>query len=717
MSAPASVRPPPPAQSSVGIAPIPLTSPISSDSLGEDAALSPRTMSPRTLSPRVAASPGGVRPFARPPPPGMQRSASGVLSRNEGTSGLGACLVSSDPAPAASADAATTAAAAAAVAAAAAAALGAASGAAVDAAAVDPAARDAADSASAAGDAGARPAPYRPLVRPVTQRRPPPVRRPPQPPPVTESDPRDPREGLSPSLPASMSAPLGSLEGSPSPQLDRRQPPLGDSPPGGHVPSATAASGSAVDGEADLVKTKSRGFFFRSRGRARSGTGGPQATPSPSAPQLFSTSLSSLDDSVADRERDKRRGMNSKAPLPTRKTTLKAMVAKLDAAFLASACGRDFRRELKAAEEKTRMQFMGQLSEALLHRDLLIADQFYDAVFFHTSYMRKAGCNLHVDFTWILIHHDLYLPLLWRLLNREVLACRDEAVLFRGESPAMALMTDLLRLVGRPLVLELLFPVVHHIVNEIPEEVTFDLEEHRVSSLSLLEQNRLAMIAIVEKILEVLFSSIDAWIKPIRLVVRMLQVVLGQHYPHKVQLIVLNFLFLRFICAAMMSPERWELDALLELNDRTRRALASASKILLQLGTGNPFGVKEPHMGYFNVLLSERSPAVVDYVAEISRPVEAEFAGLVASGFADVHFRAKIDEDAEEITMLRICASLRYLEHLLERRASVMMETFRAENILTEENGQVWVFFWSSLQSILKLLFTKPHVDIADDVV
>lgn len=77
---------------------------------------------------------------------------------------------------------------------------------------------------------------------------------------------------------------------------------------------------------------------------------------------------------------------------------------------------------------------------------------------------------------------------------------------------------------------------------------------------------------------------------------------------------VSSFFFLRVLCPALVSPERF--DILIE-DDRSRLLLLKMGKILLNIANVQAFGAKDPQLAVYNSLLEAKYQEIVDFLTEL----------------------------------------------------------------------------------------------------
>lgn len=90
-----------------------------------------------------------------------------------------------------------------------------------------------------------------------------------------------------------------------------------------------------------------------------------------------------------------------------------------------------------------------------------------------------------------------------------------------------------------------------------------------------------------------------------------------------------SFIFLRFLCPAIVSPESVDLE-LPAGSKENRRGLLLITKIIQNLANNVVFGNKEPHMKILNGFLSENIRGVTKFLSDLAlRPRSADVAAAV----------------------------------------------------------------------------------------
>merc|ERR1711964_604915 len=136
--------------------------------------------------------------------------------------------------------------------------------------------------------------------------------------------------------------------------------------------------------------------------------------------------------------------------------------------------------------------------------------------------------------------------------------------------------------------------------------------------------------------MDTIFDSVDAMPIPFRGMARTLHDEVAKRFPDSKRTSVGGFLFLRFICPAMLSPEHFGLTpaGAPPIKADQRRPLTLVSKVLQNFSNEVQFGQKELFLNPLNDLLAEKSAACTrffDSVIDIAetRPERVKYEPLV----------------------------------------------------------------------------------------
>jgi hypothetical protein len=180
----------------------------------------------------------------------------------------------------------------------------------------------------------------------------------------------------------------------------------------------------------------------------------------------------------------------------------------------------------------------------------------------------------------VAFHAGLLGTLITALISEDVKASETESTLFRMNSPATRMMTVLSRLSGMVYLRSLLEPVISELVKD---DVYLEIDRSRAPKGTDIENNivllRYWCLTIIDKILRFvtpfpfsaaesptfahlissvlcLLRSVDVIPMPIRLICAVVKQEVASRFPDAVTKSLGGYLFLRFICPALASPDK-----------------------------------------------------------------------------------------------------------------------------------------------------------------
>ncbi|KAG9027475.1 Ras GTPase activating protein ira2 [Tulasnella sp. JGI-2019a] len=204
--------------------------------------------------------------------------------------------------------------------------------------------------------------------------------------------------------------------------------------------------------------------------------------------------------------------------------------------------------------------------------------------------------------------------LLKTLIDREVTQTSDEAGLFRRNSMSLRMLSAFARLHGYNYIRALLLPLVNQ-MSAMPPGHSYEMDPSRVREGESLEENEASLTLICQAFLDVICESV-AIIPPIfREVCHHIATTVTAMYPEAKYAAVGGFMFLRFICPAIISPSSVDIE-LPPDNPSMQRGLVLITKIIQNLANNILFG-KEAFMTNMNGFLSKNIMPVTRFLSEI----------------------------------------------------------------------------------------------------
>nr|XP_031861450.1 uncharacterized protein CI109_003054 [Kwoniella shandongensis]KAA5528522.1 hypothetical protein CI109_003054 [Kwoniella shandongensis] len=234
------------------------------------------------------------------------------------------------------------------------------------------------------------------------------------------------------------------------------------------------------------------------------------------------------------------------------------------------------------------------------------------------------------------------LGLMRALIEREVALTNHESELFRANSITMRMMTIFAKTYGYNYVRATLQPMIHSLV-EKPAECSFELDPSKASNTDDIDQNADHLRLMCQALLDMVCSSAPRVPLMFRALCHHIWEVVDDRFPDSRHSAVGSFIFLRFFCPAIVSPESIDLDVNPDTRE-TRRALLLITKVIQNLANNVVF--KEPHMKVLNSFLSENIRQVTKFLSDIAvRPKTMDVQAATKAYQDDIEHSQDADGD------------------------------------------------------------------------
>ncbi|WRT69099.1 uncharacterized protein IL334_006083 [Kwoniella shivajii] len=213
------------------------------------------------------------------------------------------------------------------------------------------------------------------------------------------------------------------------------------------------------------------------------------------------------------------------------------------------------------------------------------------------------------------------LGLMRALIEREIALTNHESELFRANSVTMRMLTIFAKTYGYNYVRATLQPLVLSLV-EKPAECSFELDPSKASGTEDIERNADHLRLMCQALLDLICSSTPRVPLLFKALCHHIWEIVEDRFPDSRHSAIGSFIFLRFFCPAIVSPESIDLDVNPDTRE-TRRALLLITKVIQNLANNVVF--KEPHMKVLNNFLSENIRQVTKFLSDIAiRPKTAD---------------------------------------------------------------------------------------------
>lgn len=217
------------------------------------------------------------------------------------------------------------------------------------------------------------------------------------------------------------------------------------------------------------------------------------------------------------------------------------------------------------------------------------------------------------------------LSLMKVLVERELALTTHQSELFRANSIMTRLITTFAKTYGYNYVRSCLTPLVIS-MGEKPQECSFELDPAKGGSAEVIDRNAEHLRLMCQALLDIIYNSTPMLPVLFRALCHHIWEVVEEKWPESRHSAIGSFIFLRFFCPAIVSPESIDLDVPADRRD-TRRALLLITKVIQNLANNVLFGSKEAHMKVLNEFLSDNIRQVTKFLSDVAvRPRSWEVA-------------------------------------------------------------------------------------------
>ncbi|KYQ88285.1 Ras GTPase activation domain-containing protein [Tieghemostelium lacteum] len=216
------------------------------------------------------------------------------------------------------------------------------------------------------------------------------------------------------------------------------------------------------------------------------------------------------------------------------------------------------------------------------------------------------------DLVRILDAHKQTLPIIKLGITKEISSTSSASTLFRGNSTPTKLMTSFTRMTGRPYLISTLKPIIDKLLKD---PSGYELDPEKTSDTT---GNVERLTSICQEFLNDIYNSIATCPLPFREMANHLQNEVVKVFPESKHTSVGGFIFLRFFCPCILSPDSCGLTDTASLTMEARRALILVSKTLQNLANGLPFGSKETFMKDMNPFLERNMESCREFLDKIA---------------------------------------------------------------------------------------------------
>eukprot|EP01094_Clydonella_sp_ATCC50884_P000475 TRINITY_DN1036_c0_g1_i4.p1 TRINITY_DN1036_c0_g1~~TRINITY_DN1036_c0_g1_i4.p1 ORF type:complete len:476 (-),score=112.39 TRINITY_DN1036_c0_g1_i4:798-2225(-) len=221
----------------------------------------------------------------------------------------------------------------------------------------------------------------------------------------------------------------------------------------------------------------------------------------------------------------------------------------------------------------------------------------------------------------------------WALKHEVECAVGQPNTLFRSNTMTVRMVADHIRHSASVYLVNTLHSPIHRIL-EHPRILTLDVEPRYTEKVKPAEIKKRFQILIgfADQLLNSIFDSLEDSPRSVRRLLRQLYERVTEHFPAQGSMAVGGFVFLRFLCPAIVSPEKFFLTSK-DLEPEARRVLLLMSKTLIQLA--NEMEFQDTALAPLNSFINDYQMLVVDWLVRFATQVSLgseETEGELGSG-------------------------------------------------------------------------------------
>ncbi|TPX30663.1 hypothetical protein SmJEL517_g05805 [Synchytrium microbalum] len=206
--------------------------------------------------------------------------------------------------------------------------------------------------------------------------------------------------------------------------------------------------------------------------------------------------------------------------------------------------------------------------------------------------------------------------LLAAVIAIEVMKTDSPTNLFRRNSIATRMLTIFGRLNGQDYLHLTLGPILRDLVSRQPSP-SFEVDPIKLGATDDLAKNLKNLTTVTQGFLDAILSSGPKFPRQLREVCEHIAKAVSERFPEARITAVGGFVFLRFLCPAIVSPEGADLVPQIQSKD-LRRGLLLITKVIQNLANNVLFGSKETYMLSMNELLKENVTRVHTFLKDIA---------------------------------------------------------------------------------------------------
>ncbi|KAJ2358870.1 Ras GTPase activating protein ira2 [Coemansia sp. RSA 2618] len=208
-----------------------------------------------------------------------------------------------------------------------------------------------------------------------------------------------------------------------------------------------------------------------------------------------------------------------------------------------------------------------------------------------------------------------------RIIAIELERTDSAAELFRRNCLATRLLSNYAKLHGDGYLKATLVPAIRKVLAQPPGTLTFELNPNKMPESADRDRNLENVERLCSLVIDAIVGSVHNLPPSLRWICNMIYRIVIKRFPDAGYTAVGGFVFLRFLCPAIVAPDAHGICAQIT-NPEVRRGLLLCTKITHNLANDILFGNKETYMVPLNKFISENRTRTMSFLSEIAEPID-----------------------------------------------------------------------------------------------
>jgi hypothetical protein len=210
------------------------------------------------------------------------------------------------------------------------------------------------------------------------------------------------------------------------------------------------------------------------------------------------------------------------------------------------------------------------------------------------------------------------------LIYNEVGQQQSAGTLFRNNSIATHMMTSYTKVIGLPYLKATIGPELLSIFEAIDiKGMDFEIDPEKLGPKDKLDVNIQNLKSLIHRCFDRILNSRALCPKPFLHICNALQSSTKERFPESKYIVIAGFLFLRYICPAVVAPDGYKLVSG-TVPEKVRRVLVLLSKVLQTIANEREFGDKEAYMMCMNQLCVEYQSMLQYFFNSLAKPADPQ---------------------------------------------------------------------------------------------